>query len=1784
MTLAASSVRWAASPSRSALDHESPSASPSGLALDLGRFWKSCAPLIALLQKSPAAQPSPAQPRACEAPSIMPATCTSLLHQLSLLLLVGRLHLLVGSAPLAQFPAPQPPGSAAVPQEEASWAAAPSLLPGQLGSAQPSSGSGRARAPATSKPAIMSNPKATESFNTDTRTSSSPVHSTDTFSTFVSDEGRTSRVITNNTSVSEEAIGTTASYTEMTRSRVLDQESSSLIETNRTDSSQKTVDITDSETVFLKVHTPKTAVSSLSEDDVTATGNTDSSWDTDSTKPGLPTESLGTSSARVNRHGERMSPFQMEKVTLADSARTELVSQTEVTMSFDQTQFPSHATQSSRRSTTSSSAQFPNLSARVVLAHSSFSPNTAAEGSDQPRSSSKTEKSIFSSHTDSSPVLDLSVRGEESTLRTLRNIRSSYNATQTATTFSSETSSYSDFTDSTYVWTPEPTGRMNLSLRDTDSTEPALRHSQAPSETTVVQESHQPRSNSNTEESISSSHGKSLPVSGPPDRSGERTLRTLRDISSSPNVTQISTTSSSETSSSSELTDSSYVLTLEQKVETNLSLGDTYLTDATLMHSQAPLEITDAIKSQNTLSNISIETRTAQTESIFFSPTLGSRGGTLRSLTNPSKSTDATELSAFDLEDVSSLDLTQTSSITAHSRRTSVSTTEVDFTESSEDPLLRYFAETSIYSSSTKDLSRMENSHQPIEVSDGERRVSSASTDSVYLSTTFRHGSERTLRSLPDNSTSPDGSESSTYKAEVSESSDSTLTLPSMEETEEYNASLSEVQSTEPSAQHLPEHSSLVPLYLASPKDSSTAGNGPPSVSSSRPEARVSHSYTNSMYSSAPFSREQTLPPVINITFPEVTESTSSYMEKSKASEQNPSSSEVFSQRTDFPVQDFDVSVPSTETVQSLSSSRMPTYSSIQSEPSDTGTGYQSMSSTDTGKRISASHTDRTYISTTLTRGGERTLLSISNNSTSESSTFYAEISSPSESVQSTFSVTQSRGSNMSSSDNDFSAPSTEPLAVHSLKTEGYSLAASKPQTTQFYSNSESTSATTLSFLPSSSAPPRQYSLPSTPPPVWLSSSESNLPSSSSAFPLPPSSQTTLMAFSPGLSSTTQPPLPPFVSLLPAQSSASSLLKTTESFEASFSLAASEGTTGIDLSSAGSSHSEYNNQTGTYPLKDSTGLKTTGPSLLTETTEQVTDYSSVVTITLVETKNPREQNISLPGPGVEKNIPILTTSPMHLLEGTTVSETPKATTIILPSSATQKDVFSLEEVTTGEKLRKTTDTVLEVTPLASSTDYSVTLKPPTVQPPSSTKVSRTSGTTSKKLEMSSATNVKVTEHSISVTHPPKTFSPSQTTVGSFPTLPVPTSPATVAGRPRTSPVSHAKASVCTTDTCLNSGKCVLDSLTGKFQCQCSPGWQGEDCSSDIDECLSNPCPASATCTNTPGSFQCVCSLGYWMEKGKCNLVRTFVGQFSLTFNTTGGKYSELHHIEEVIRNLLNNSLSTLPGYYTSSVKASRQSGTVQVSVLSTFSLVSNITLYEIVSTVQGHIRACKAPAETCQFISNFTLLYTGGALCIHKDPECDKETSVCRDLDGIAVCQCKPGYFKYNKLDHSCRACEDGYKLENNICISCPFGLGGFNCGNPYQLITIVIAAAGGGLLLIMGIALIVTCCQKNKNDISKLIFKSGDFQMSPYAEYPKTPQAQDWGRETIEMQENGSTKNLLQMTDVYYMPTNVRNPEERNGVYPPYTGLPGSRHSCIYPGQYNPSFISDDSRRRDYF
>ncbi|OCT63256.1 protein HEG homolog 1 [Xenopus laevis] len=394
---------------------------------------------------------------------------------------------------------------------------------------------------------------------------------------------------------------------------------------------------------------------------------------------------------------------------------------------------------------------------------------------------------------------------------------------------------------------------------------------------------------------------------------------------------------------------------------------------------------------------------------------------------------------------------------------------------------------------------------------------------------------------------------------------------------------------------------------------------------------------------------------------------------------------------------------------------------------------------------------------------------------------------------------------------------------------------------------------------------------------------------------------------------------------------------------------------------------------------------------------------------------------------------------------------------------------------------------------------------------------------------------------------------------------------------------------CLLNPCQNGGHCVELSYNS-YKCECPSAWQGEHCGIDVDECLTDPCPSQTFCINKRGSFSCRCPLGSFLEKETgCVLARTFLGHIKVPrnfLNGTMGRYSKVQQIEEVILHMLNKSFSGLSGYYQSDVTNSSDTNHILVSVQNVFSLASNITKKDIKQSLQNYMRSCESALERspgCHLMLHPQLYYIADGLCSINPPECDRDTAECSDVTGVAMCQCKAGYFKYTKMDHSCKACEDGFQRLNGSCVRCPFGLGGFNCSNPYQLITVIIAAAGGGLLLVLGIALTVTCCRKNKNDISKLIFKSGDFQMSPYAEYGKSPRSSDWGRETIEMQENGSTKNLLQMTDVYYSP-GLRNPElDRNGLYP-YTGMPGSRHSCIYPGQYNPSFISEDNRRRDYF
>ncbi|XP_044525095.1 protein HEG homolog 1 [Gracilinanus agilis] len=840
-----------------------------------------------------------------------------------------------------------------------------------------------------------------------------------------------------------------------------------------------------------------------------------------------------------------------------------------------------------------------------------------------------------------------------------------------------------------------------------------------------------------------------------------------------------------------------------------------------------------------------------------------------------------------------------------------------------------------------------------------------------------------------------------------------------------------------------------------------------------------------------------------------------------------------------------------------------------------TGSNHGPMGSTNIGKRISGYHTDSTYISSTFTKIKDRTLLSITNNSTSpditKTSTSYNGTSSSSVIAHSSSSSSAlTKGTNISSSEGEFIFPSTEPLVVSSDLPAFTSTVSVPPntlvfQTSESVSTDDSSSSSSLPPLPSPSMSQLSQPISSTPWPTLASSpllfsmAESSKPLTSSVSPL----STSLAESTPSPALFLQSSLPHLTStsILPSGDP-----QTRESSVTSTDTLTDVFTTVLQ----GSSSTDQKNQGVPYQEKTSMGSNLPPPSLPpTESTKVLGNNStSKAPLPPVPTEPFREPTLLATRTNAVQPSPVMTTTSHATTQPSTV---PTPTSLLTTVKAT------------------TEKTILPIGPR--------TIMPlRTTEGPSTTRVSRMETEATKSVPTTGiATSVQERssrmggqKETTPALHFPVVSSPSpQTTKASTSTPSTLKSTTVVPLRPMMT-LPPTTVNRCSPNPCLHDGQCIVDSTGRGYRCICTPSWQGDDCSVDVNECLLNPCPPLAICNNTQGSFVCRCPVGHQLEKGICNLVRTFVTEIKLrkTFtNATVEKHSELHQVEEEIIKMLNVSLSMLPGYARSTVQAVRDSGTVFVSLQTTFSLASNVTVFDLAERVQKYISTCTSPLESCQFLKSLGRLFRAGSLCKKKSPECDKETSICTDLEGVALCQCKSGYFQFNKMDHSCRACEDGYRLENETCMSCPFGLGGLNCGNPYQLITVVIAAAGGGLLLILGIALIVTCCRKNKNDISKLIFKSGDFQMSPYAEYPKNPRTQEWGREAIEMHENGSTKNLLQMTDVYYSPTNVRNPElERNGLYPTYTGLPGSRHSCIFPGQYNPSFISDESRRRDYF
>ncbi|XP_041724924.1 protein HEG isoform X2 [Coregonus clupeaformis] len=852
-------------------------------------------------------------------------------------------------------------------------------------------------------------------------------------------------------------------------------------------------------------------------------------------------------------------------------------------------------------------------------------------------------------------------------------------------------------------------------------------------------------------------------------------------------------------------------------------------------------------------------------------------------------------------------------------------------------------------------------------------------------------------------------------------------------------------------------------------------------------------------------------------------------------------------------------------------------------------------------------HTDRTYISSTMSRAGERTLLSVTSNSTS----MYPE--------DSTWGLPTGR-TGAGAGDVTDRIPSTGPDHGHDATSGSDSHPHSNTNSSQEWPGSFSSRGTNPLTGPPNVTTQQQdltslvsEGTPHSTPPLSVVDNHSRRDTDTTDSSQPSRGRTSQTED--GVPDSSQPPI--LFSEGPSHPSTNTSQggdRDTPSILVTGSGTSTESSTGPLSTQGGQGETEG---VSSLHTEDTTivglGL-TTAPPTLRENATALDDSLS----RFLSSQPPFVPKTERPSPAVTTEVLVSSTSITVTMTSQVTEEelnrvTTATSTTLTPPLATTRMV-QLSTATSVEAQTQpttipttiTTETTLGLQTSASTPQCSPTLQTQTQEPStgvSFTEVTSSTDVTTLHLETSTATPGNTTAHNgqaftTTTTTASSSYSHSTTrstvelhTTGKHTDrgtteVEVTTAPMDIRSTPQT------PGSACEPNPCLNGGGCGGTYGGREFTCYCLSAWTGPTCSEDVDECESGPgpsgpCPSDSTCVNTRGSFSCECPLGLDIENGRdCTRAKTFLGTFSVNnsyYDPLLSRSTTLHEIQREINQLLNASLSNLRGYQRSTLSKKGEDG-ARISAVNMFSLSTDVTSSEVYHSIQRSLNNCNSTAGHCRVVVTHQLSYQVESLCLAQNTQCHLERSFCTDSNGTAYCQCQPGYFKLNPEDQSCLECGDGLKRVNGTCVRCTFGFGGFNCGNFYKLIAVVVSPVGGTLLLVLIIALIVTCCKKDKNDINKIIFKSGDFQMSPYAEFPKSNRvSMEWGRETIEMQENGSTKNLLQMTDIYYSPALRNSDLERNGLYP-FSGLPGSRHSCIYPAQWNPSFINDDSRRRDYF
>ncbi|XP_022808363.1 uncharacterized protein LOC111345346 [Stylophora pistillata] len=90
-------------------------------------------------------------------------------------------------------------------------------------------------------------------------------------------------------------------------------------------------------------------------------------------------------------------------------------------------------------------------------------------------------------------------------------------------------------------------------------------------------------------------------------------------------------------------------------------------------------------------------------------------------------------------------------------------------------------------------------------------------------------------------------------------------------------------------------------------------------------------------------------------------------------------------------------------------------------------------------------------------------------------------------------------------------------------------------------------------------------------------------------------------------------------------------------------------------------------------------------------------------------------------------------------------------------------------------------------------------------------------------------------------------------------------------KPMTGFMYRGTENKCCLNMCYNNATCLVVFTDEGYKCVCPPGYTGDHCEKDVNECTTNThnCDVNAECNNTEGSFNCSCKIGFNGDGKKC---------------------------------------------------------------------------------------------------------------------------------------------------------------------------------------------------------------------------------------------------------------------------------------------------------------------------